>query len=163
VDLNFEVMGRFPRRYHRDDLHRLAGGKHSVHARCADSDSLLAAAHSQPVELRAVEKLPENQRDLLSDDSGTVVLDPDLETIRPRCLDVNPDFRNDTGLLTSIERIVDGLLHGREQRFARIIESEQMPVLGEKFAYGNVALFRRHRFGRQPAPRFGWVGTFWHI
>ena len=76
---------------------------------------------------------------------------------------MNPDFRNDTGLLTSIERIVDGLLHGREQRFARIIESEQMPVLGEKFAYGNVALFRRHRFRRQPAPRFGWVGTFWHI
>src|SRR5262249_39305203 len=60
VDLNFEIVRRLSRRSHRDNLHRLAGGQHSIHPGGADTDSLLAAAHSKPVKLGTVEKLPED-------------------------------------------------------------------------------------------------------
>ena len=44
-----------------------------------DTDALLPAAHAQPVELRAVEQLGEDRRNLLADDAGPVVDDGDPE------------------------------------------------------------------------------------
>ena len=72
----------------RDDLHRLAGREHAVHAGGADADALLAAAHPQAVELRAVEQLAEDQRNLLLDDARAVVLHADLEAIGAGRFDV---------------------------------------------------------------------------
>src|SRR5262249_9135067 len=46
-----------------------------------------------------------------------------------------------------VQRVVDGFLHGRKQRLARIVETEQMPVLGKKFTDGDVALLRSHGLG----------------
>src|SRR5204862_5973704 len=82
VDLNFEVVGGFSRGRHGDDLDRLPCREHSIHAGSADSDSLLAAAHSQSVELRAVEQLAEDQRDLLPDDAWPVILHAEHRTYR---------------------------------------------------------------------------------
>ena len=82
VDLDFEVVGGAARAGARDDLHRLAGGEQAVHAGRGDADALLAAAHAQAVELRAVEQLAEDQRDLLADDAGAVVDDRDPEAGR---------------------------------------------------------------------------------
>src|SRR2546428_4816514 len=43
------------------------------------------------------------------------------------------------------------LLTRRQESFSRIIEAKQVPVLREEFADGYVALFCRHRLGRDGA------------
>ena len=90
----------------------------------------------QPVELRAVEQLPEDLRDLLLHDAGTVVLDDHAEAVLFVLdrLDLDVDVGQDAGLLAGVERVVDGLLHGREQRLARVVEAEQVAVLREELA-----------------------------
>ncbi len=107
-------------------FNRLAGGEHAVHARRADADALLAAAHPQAVELRAVQQLAEDQRDLLLDDAGAVVLDADLKPIDARRFDVDPDFRHDARFFAGIERVVDRFLDGRQQ-CAGVIELSNTP------------------------------------
>ncbi len=98
------------------------------------------------MEFRSVEQLPENQRDLLLNNSWTVILDTDLEPVRPRGFDMYPDFRHDACFLACIERIVDGLFHRGEQRLTRVVESQQMAILGEKLADGDIALLCGHCF-----------------
>ena len=155
VDLQFEVMRRFTRRRLGDDQHRFAGGEHPVHAGGADANPLLPAAHPQPMELRTVQQFAENQRDLFLHDARTVVLNGDLEAVRARGFDVNPNLRDDPRLLAGVERIVHGLLHGGEERFSRVVKTEQMAVLREELADGDVALLGRHRLRRGPAALVG--------
>jgi hypothetical protein len=117
--------------------------QHPVHAGGTDSDPLLAAAHPQPVELRAVQQLAEDQRDLLLHDSRSVVLDTDLEAVVARLLHVDPDFRQDPRLFAGVQRVVDGFFDRGQQRLARVVEPQQMPILGEKLADRDVPLLRR--------------------
>jgi hypothetical protein len=44
-------------------------------------------------------------------------------------------------------RVVDGFLDGGEQRLARVVEAEQVAVLGEELGDGDVPLLGRHRLG----------------
>src|SRR5439155_438731 len=46
----------------------------------------------------------------------------------------------------------------RQQRLPRVIESQQVSILGEKLADRNIALLRRQRLGGDPPP--GLIGTF---
>ena len=79
------------------------------------------AAHAQPVELRAVEQLAEDRRDLLLDDARAVVADRDAEPRllagrggRPCSHDLDvTDVGQDAGLLAGVERVVHRLLDGR--------------------------------------------------
>ena len=151
VDLDFVVMGRIALRDLRHDLDRLAGGQQAVHAGGADADALLAAAHPQAVELRAVEQLAEDQGDLLLEDARPVVLHADLEAVRADALDVDPDFGQDAGLFAGVQGVVDGLLDGGQQGLARVVEAQQVAVLGEELADGDVALAGGHRLGGGPA------------
>src|SRR5215475_10660322 len=64
---------------------------------------------------------------------------------------MDPDFGNNARFLASVEGIVDSLFNRRQESFSRIIEAKQVPVLREKFANGYVALFCRHRLGRDGA------------
>src|SRR5215831_18026302 len=73
IDLNFKIMSGRSRARARDDLNRLAGCQLGIHAGGGYSDALLPSAHAQPVELRAIEKLCEYRRNLLSDNAGAVV------------------------------------------------------------------------------------------
>jgi hypothetical protein len=150
-----EVRGR-PRPGARDDLHRLAGRQLGVHAGRRDPDALLAPAHAQPVELRAVEELGEDRRDLLADDAGAVVDDRDAEAgglagrrRRPvaRDLQRDDDVGQDAGLLGGVERVVDRFLDARQQRLARIVEAEQVPVLREELGDRDLPLAGAHLDG----------------
>ena len=147
VDLDFVIMGRIAPRDLRDDLDRLAGGQQAVHARRADADALLAAAHPHAVELRAVEQLAEDQRDLFLDDAGAVVLHADLEAVLAGAFDVDPDFGQDAGLFAGVQGVVDRLLDGGQQGLPRVVEAQQVAVLGEELADGNIALAGGHRLG----------------
>ena len=135
----------------RDDLDRLAGRQHAVHAGRADADALLPAAHPQAVEFRAVEQLAEDLGDLVFDDARSVVLHADLVAVGAGRFDVDPDFGQDAGLFAGVERVVDRLFDGGQQGLARIVEAEQMPVLGEELADRNIALAGGHRLGRGAA------------
>ena len=73
-------------------------------------------------------------------------MDTDLEPVRPRGFDMYPDLRHDACFLACIERIVDGLFHRGEQRLTRVVESQQMAILGEKLADGDIALLCGHCF-----------------
>src|SRR5215472_1490471 len=64
---------------------------------------------------------------------------------------MNPDLGNNARLLASVEGIVNSLFTRRQESFSRIIEAKQVPVLREEFADGYVALFCRHRLGRDDA------------
>src|SRR5262245_49288326 len=64
---------------------------------------------------------------------------------------MNPDLGNNARFLASVERIVDSLFNRRQESLSGIIEAKQVPVLREKFADGYVALFCRHRLGRDGA------------
>ena len=158
VDLDLEVVRRGPRPRARGDLHRLAGRELRVHARRGDADALLAAAHPEPVELRAVQQLGEDRRDLLADDAGPVVDDGDAEARglagRHRCLvaarrDLERDdhLGQDAGLFGRVERVVHRFLDAGEQGLARIVEAEQMAVLGEELGDGDLPLARAHLGG----------------
>src|SRR5215472_18002265 len=70
---------------------------------------------------------------------------------------MNPDLGNNARLLASVEGIVNSLFNRRQESFSRIIEAKQVPVLREKFADGYVALFCRHRLGRDGAAL--WLST----
>ena len=159
IDLNLEVMRRLFRRRHRDDFHRLTRSEHAVHTGSTDADSLLAAAHPQPMEFRSVEQLAENQRDLFLDDSWTVILNADLEAVRAGGFDMYPDFRNNVCLFACIQRVVHGLFYRGEQRLARVVESEKMAIFGEKLADGDVALFGGHCFRGDTAA--AWLHLRW--
>ena len=145
IDLNFVVMGVGPLGNLGHDLHRLAGGEQAVHAGGADADALLPAAHAHAVEFGAVKQLAKNQRDLLANDAGSVVLHADLEAVLADALDMDPDFREDAGLFAGVQGVIDRLFDGSEQGLAGIVEAQQVAVLGEELADGDFLLARRHR------------------
>ena len=100
------------------------------------------------MKLRAVEQLAEDQRDLLLEDAGAVVLDADFEAVGAGLLDVDPNLGQDAGLFAGVERVVDRFLDRGEQRLARIVEAQQVAVLGEELADRDVALRGGHALGR---------------
>jgi hypothetical protein len=61
-----------------------------------------------------------------------------------RC-DLDP--RQDAGLLAGVQRVVHGLLDGGQQGLAGIVESQQVAVLGEELADGDVPLLAGHLLG----------------
>src|SRR5207253_2583373 len=63
------------------DADGLAGGQLAVEPGGGDADALLAAAHAEAVEFRAVEELREDAADLLGDDARAVVGDGDDEAL----------------------------------------------------------------------------------
>src|SRR6266446_6257807 len=114
-----------------------------LHAGRRDADPLLAATHAQPVELRTVEELGEDRRNLLADDAGAVVADGHPEARRlaggrrrgavaRRDLEPDDDIGQDARFLGRVERVVDGFLDAGEERLSRIVEAEQVAVLGEE-------------------------------
>src|SRR5262249_3002284 len=126
-------------------------------ARRRDADALLAAAHAQAVELRPVEELGEDGRDLLADDAGTVVAHRDAEARGLAGRRRRPVARRDregghhvghgARPLGGVEGVVHRFLHAGEERLARIVEAEEMAVLGEELGDGDLALARAHLGG----------------
>src|SRR5882724_2073203 len=158
VDLDLEEMGGRSGAGARDDLDGLAGRELSVHAGRGDADALLAAAHPEPMELRSVEELRENRRNLLPDDAGAVVGDRDPEpgglargrrrsSVGHR-LKLDDHVGEDPGLFARVERVIDGLLDAGQQGLSRIVEAEEMAVLGEELRHGDLPLARSHLDGR---------------
>jgi len=123
-----------------DDLHRPARGELPVHPRGGYADALLSALLLEPVELGTVEQLAENPRYLRSHDTRTVVLDRHTVTTFAHLGDLDLQVGQDPRLLAGVERIVHRLTYRREQRLAGVVETEQVPVLGEEFGDGNLAL-----------------------
>ena len=66
------------------------------------------------MELRAVEQLAKDKRNLSLDDSRSIVLHANLVAIDARLLNVHPDFRQDGGFFASVDGVVDGFLDGRQ-------------------------------------------------
>ena len=136
----------------------------AVHRGRADADALLAARLLQPVELRAVEELAEDLRDLRLHDARAVVFDATtkrpspcelavLEFASRRGLGPRWDLGEDAGFLAGVERVVDRLLDGGEERLGRVVEAEQVAVLGEELGDGDLAL--PVAIGSAVARRFG--------
>jgi len=99
------------------------------------------------VELRAVEELAEDLRDLRLDDAGAVVLDRDAEAVLGEELDLDTDRREDPGLLARVQRVVDRLLDGGQECLLGIVEPQQVAVLGEELGNGDLALARCQALG----------------
>ncbi len=142
------------------DDDRLAGRQLAVEPRGADADALLAARLLETVKLRPVEELGEDLRDLRLDDAGAVVLHDDPEPGglvgrrgRLHFDDFDQEVWQDPRLFAGVERVVDGLFHGRQQGLGRIVEAEQVAVLREELAHRDLALTRGHRLRRGAALR----------
>ena len=109
------------------------------------------------MELRAVEELGEDRRNLLTDDAGTVIGDRDTEAgclagrrrrpVAGRDLHFDDDVGQDARLLGRVERVVDGFFHAGEERLARIVEAEQVAVLGEELGDRDLPLAGTHLDG----------------
>jgi hypothetical protein len=101
---------------------------------------------------RTVQEFSEDARDLIFNDARPVVLgrNPKLTVFLVEHLD--PEFRQDAGLLTGIEGAVDRLLHRRHQRLGAGIETEQVAILQEEL------LRQRSRAGDRPS-RCGSLGS----
>ena len=78
--------------------------------------------------------LPKIVRDLLLDDAGAVVLHADLEAVRAGGLDVDPDLGQDAGFFAGVQGVVDRFLDRGQQGLARVVEAQQMAVLGKELA-----------------------------
>ncbi len=63
------------------------------------------------MELRPIEQLAEDERNLLFHDAGAVVLHANFVTVGSRLFDVNPQLGQYACFLAGIERIIDGLFH----------------------------------------------------
>ena len=83
---------------------------------------------------------------------GPLSCTPTLKRLVPVCCDVDPDLGQDAGLFAGVERVVDGFLDRGQQGLARIVEAEQVAVLGEELADRDIALAGGHRLGRGAAP-----------
>jgi hypothetical protein len=64
-----------------------------------------------------------------------------------RHLELDDDFGQNPRFLAGVERVIDGFLDAREQRFSRVVEAEQVAVLGKEFGDGDLPLAGSH-FGR---------------
>ena len=113
------------------------------------------------MELRAVEQAAKDLGHLRAHDARAVVLDRDLEARLGDLADLDAHVGQDAGLLAGVERVVDALLHGGEQRLRGVVEAQQVAVLGEELGDGDVALALgqvggggpRARARRRPSPR----------
>ena len=99
------------------------------------------------MEFAAVEKFAEDERDLFLDDPWSVVLNRHAKPAGLWLIDLNPDFRYNSRFLTCIQGVVNGFFDGCQKGFAWVVETKKMFILGEEFAYRNIALFGRHTFG----------------
>jgi hypothetical protein len=115
------------------------------------------------VELRAVEELREDRRDLLADDAGAVVEHGDAEPRglagggwrRPVArddLDLHQDVGQDARLLGRVEGVVDRLLHAGEEGLARAVEAEEVAVLREELGDRDLPLLGAHLDGGDGGP-----------
>src|SRR6267378_1552983 len=163
IDLDFEVVRGRPRAGAGGDLDGLAGRELAIHAGRRDADALLSPAHAQPMELGPIQQLGEDRWNLLADDPGAIVGDRDPEAARlarrgrsvpiADGLHLDDHVGEDPGLLAGVQGVVDGLLHTGEERLARAVEPQEMPVLGEELGDGNLALASPHLDGRDRRPR----------
>src|SRR5256712_5796672 len=169
-DLDFEVVRGRPRTGAGDDGDGLAGRELPVHAGRRDADALLPSAHAQPMKLGPIEQLREDPWNLLADDAGAIVGDRDPEATglarRKRSfptvgdgLHLDGHVREDSAFLAGIERVVYGLLDACEQRLARIVDPQEMPVLGEELGDGDLALASPHLDGGHRRRRRGGDGA----
>ena len=146
VDPHLELVGDRASAGLAQDAHRVAGRQLAVHPGRGDPDALLAAALPEAVELRPVEQLAEDVRDLCRDDAWAVVLDDHLVGVLPLGVapELDQDLRQDPRLLAGVEAVVDRLLDRCQQRLARTVEAEQVAVLGEELRDRDLALLARH-------------------
>ncbi len=158
VDLEFVAVRRRARAGARRDLDRSAGGELRVHPRRGDADALLSARLAQLVELRPVEQLAEDLRNLRLDDAGAGVFDHEPVAVLFDLVDLDHDVGQDPRFFARVERVVDRFLDRGQHGARRAVEAEQVPVLGEEFADGNFALLLADGLGgrilgRRPASR----------
>ena len=116
------------------------------------------------MKLAAEQQSAENVFDLLAHDARPIVHHrhaiPRLlgvrRALRLQVFDDHRDVRQDPRLLAGVQRVVDRLLHRRQQRLAGVVEPEQVAVLGEKFAEQCVNEITAYGFGailcNQPTP-----------
>ena len=100
------------------------------------------------MKFRSVQQLAEDQRNLFFDDARAVILHANFVAVFAGLLDVDPQLGQDAGFFAGIERIIDGFFDRGQQCFARIVEAQQVAILGKEFADRNIALRRGHRLGR---------------
>src|SRR4029079_2114254 len=103
-------------------------------------DALLAALLLETVELRPVQQLAEDLRDLRPHDARAVVLDRDAIAVLRDLEDLDVEIREDSRFLARIERVVDRFLDRGEQGLLRVVETEEMAVLREELGDRDVAL-----------------------
>jgi len=106
----------------------------------------------ESMEFRPIEELAEDPGDLRFDDTGTRVLDNHPVAVLGEFPYLDEDIGEETRLLAGVERVVDGLLDGREQRLGQAVESEQVTVLCKELADGYLALFEPDRVCRLIRP-----------
>ncbi len=146
VDDELVVAGLARVRRPGGDLRRRAAGELGVEDGRGDADALLAAGLLALVEPRAVQQLPEDLRDLLLRDARAVVLD-DERVVVAGLPDLDVDVGQDAGLLGGVERVVDGLLDGRDERPGLRVEPEHVLVLLEELGDGDRPLARGELVG----------------
>ena len=143
-----------------DDMQRLADRKLAIHARRRNAHALLAARLAQLVELRAIEQLAEDARDLALDDARAIVFDRD-----PRSLEtaahLDRDLRQHACFLAGVERVVDRLLDGGHQSFGGRVEAEQMAVLEKELRNGDIFLSAGHFQGCRRRLSIGHLSHVW--
>ena len=81
------------------------------------------------------------------------ILDRDTESILGQLLYLDQYIGENTGLFTSVQRVVNGLFYSCEQGFLRVIESKQMAVFSKKFRYRDLALARCHLYSARATLR----------
>jgi hypothetical protein len=110
------------------------------------------------MELGPIQELREDRGNLLADNAGAVVGDGNPEAAglarRGRSVPVGGDglhfddhLREDPGFLAGVQGVIDGFLDTGEQRLSRIVEPQEMPVLGEELGNGDVPLASPHLDG----------------
>jgi hypothetical protein len=77
-----------------------------------------------------------------------------------RDLERDDHLGQDAGLLGRVERVVHRFLDAGEQGLARVVEAEQMAILGEELGDGDLPLARAHLGGGRGGLRLGgrWPG-----
>ena len=92
---------------------------------------------------------------LLLDDTGTVVFDDDAEPVLCHLDDLDGYLGRDAGFFACVERVVDRLFDRGHERFAGVVETEEVLVAREELGDAYLTLF----FGE--LDRFGLARACW--
>jgi len=131
----------------RDDTCGNAGCQLSEEDCCGYSDTLLSPALAYLVKPGSIKEFSENIRDIVRDNTRSVILDCYSECLPCEFCDGYPDIRKYFSFFACVQGVVNRLFDGGDDAAGWRIKSQQMLIFFKEFCNTDTLLLFRQLFG----------------